>query len=261
MKSNSSTAAQKRDELAQFRRFAAACACVPSGEWRQPSEPAPDVVVDGPAGEIGIELTELDPSGAEKRLAQREQADIIAAARRLYDAAGYPPVHVWVTWADGAFKWKKHRHRLARALYELVVEERELCESLHQVGTGFDLLRPDVPVVHLMLARASSAVASEWRDGSFHQVGACGVAELQDRIALEDAKVGRYQQAYASRWLVFVLGAAGPSTWATVLPDVWPAHFRTNYDRLFLLHLDPDWCGELGVSRTKGADNDCRAVS
>jgi hypothetical protein len=52
---------QKRLELAQFERFAAACASVPAGAPRQPDQPEPDIVPDGPRG--GITITDVQPSG------------------------------------------------------------------------------------------------------------------------------------------------------------------------------------------------------
>ncbi len=67
-----------------------------------------------------------------------------------------------------------------------------------------------------------------------HRVGMCTPDDIQARITLEDPKVGRYRGTYSSRWLVLVVGAAGPSTWGDVAPDVLDATFRTRYDRVFV---------------------------
>lgn len=85
---------QKRRELIQFETFRAACERVPQCEIDQPRAPEPDVVLMCPDGLVGVELTEIHPSGEEKRPSEGERGIVTALAKCRYEETGLPPVHV-----------------------------------------------------------------------------------------------------------------------------------------------------------------------
>lgn len=226
--------AKRARELEQFERFAAACACVPPGPRSQPEPPEPDVVIGPPYAQIGVELTDLHPSadGEAQRRREGEQAKVVAAARDAYLRGGYPPVHVWISWIR--HDRLANRAALADRIASIVAAHPPGEGGLHEIGTGFEPLAPDLPITRIAVAEASTYHASDWRDGDMHEVGFCTAEDVQARIAHEDAKVDRYLGMYAARWLVLVVGAAGPSTWGCVAADVRQARFRSRYDRVFV---------------------------
>lgn len=244
--------AKRAYEWAQFERFAAACGFVPAGPGEQPSPPEPDIVVGPPGARVAVELTDLHPgveaTGAADepvpvaRARERQQEWVTAAARRAYEGAGHPPVNVWISWIPRA--QFRGRDALAKRIATVVAAHPPRGSGLREVGTGFEPIEPGLPVAGLAIAAATGAGAA-WRDGDMHQIGVYAADEIQARIATEDAKVGRYREPYASRWLVLVIGAAGPSTWGEVGADVERAQFRSRYDRVFVLEYVPRRVHEL----------------
>jgi hypothetical protein len=147
---------------------------------------------------------------------------------------------------------KRVRADQAYALSELVARNPPLGIRGTEVGSGFDLIREDLPVIYLHVWAARSHNDSEWRESEFHQVDPVSAADLQVRIDLEEAKLTRYRERYADRWLVIITHMDGPSTWGVVLDEVWQSDFESHYDRVFLLDFIRGRCGELRVRpRTK----------
>lgn len=223
---------KQRRERAQFERFASACGCVPLLPREQPEPPEPDVVFGPPGARVGVELTDLHPMGDEQRRREGEQASVLAAARAAYESAGHPPVDVWVSWTR--HPRLARRAALAARLAAIVAAHPPDTPGIREVGDWWHPIAPDFPVTRIGIAEALSWPTSEWRDGDMHRVGMCTPDDIQARITLEDPKVDRYRVTYASRWLVLVVGAAGPSTWGDVAADVLEETFRTRYDRVFV---------------------------
>ena len=220
--------------MAQFERFAAACGCVPAGPRVQPDPPEPDVVAGPRGAQVGVELTDVHPSedGDVKRRREGEQAAVVVAAHAAYVRAGHPPVHVWLTWTRHAPL--ANRAALGDRIAAIVAANPPRGNGLREVGTGFEPLEPDLPVTSIAIAHASSHDTSDWRDGDMHEFGWWTADDVQQRIAHEDTKVSRYRGAYTERWLVLVIGAAGPSTWGDVAADVRQVPFESAYDRVFV---------------------------
>lgn len=237
---------QKAYELAQFQRFSAACHCVPTGEWDQPREPEPDLVVKSTGGHIGVELTELHPSSEASRRDEGEQDGSTGAALRLYEAAGHPPVAVSVMWNSHPSIAKLDRITFAQLLYNLIVTHLPPANDFRRVE-GSEALGGRLPVECLTILRTDFHKSNFWSNARFGFVDPCRAADVQGRIELEDVKVARYGATYVSRWLVLVKGAAGPSTWGLVIDEVWQTPFRSRYDRVFLVEQDLGRCSELVV--------------
>jgi hypothetical protein len=245
--------AQKRDELAQFERFAAACASVPVCASRQPGEPEPDIVLDCSKGLIGIELTDLLPSGdTTQRGRESERLNLLERAKLLYEQGGHPPVHVYVAWSVEPRLGKRVRADQARDLCELVARHQPSGIYGTEVGNGFYRVIEGLPITFLHTWAARSHDQSDWREGEAHEVKPLGAADLQARVELEEPKLGKYRGAYESLWLVLVVDAGGPSTWATVLDEVWQSTFDSRYDRVFLLDWVRERCGELRLRSRPG---------
>jgi hypothetical protein len=111
------------------------------------------------------------------------------------------------------------------------------------------LVHPELPIRALAIAWASSQEASEWRDWNFHNVEPPDTGELQERMRNEEGKLGISRWTYASRWLVLVAGAGGPSTWTVPGATLERATFRSRYDRAFLCMVDRGKSVELVVVR------------
>jgi hypothetical protein len=239
---------QKARELAQFDRFSRSARVGPFGSLRQPNQPEPDIVLDSPTGCIGVELTDLHPSGEAKRRDETEQGSLVERAKAAYDQAGHPPVHVWFDWTSGKpYDWKRSRPWSAEALSNLIARHYPASDGLHEISDGSSALVGDLPLADINLARASSREGSEWRDGRFHEVEPYGVDEVQARITQEDPKVARYVASYASAWLILVAGAAGPSTWGVPDAGIAKATYRTRFDRVFLFEYERSRCIELNL--------------
>jgi hypothetical protein len=242
---------QKQDELEQFQRFAAVCAVVPRCPPRQPKEPEPDIVLDCSGGRIGIELTDLLPSGnAPDRGRESERVNLLEHAKQLYERNGYPPANVYVAWSAEPRIRKQLRAAQAHLLSELVAKNYIPGIYGIEVGSGFERIREDLPVTHLHILPAATHRESDWREGEFHEVAPLAVGDLRDRIRQEGFKRRRYREAYAQVWLLLVIDAAGPSTWGVILNDVWESTFESCYNRVFIFDFARDRYGELRLSVT-----------
>jgi len=230
---------QKQREMIQFQTFRAISGVVPDCAVEQAPAPEPDIVLDYPEGKVGIELTEIHPNGAEKRLQESEQEILAEAAKDLYSQSGLPPVNVSIDWTDFPRLSKSGRRAGAQLLCESVAQNRPEGEQFSQdVGDGNDLIHPKLPVRALSISWASSVKGSDWRDWNFHEVQPPHPGELQERIRQEESKLDVVQKSYVSRWLILVAGAAGPSTWTVLGASLDGATFRSRYDRVFVCLMD-----------------------
>jgi hypothetical protein len=234
---------KKERERHQFERFGISFAGLPPGPWLQPDPPEADIVIECADGLVAIELTELVPGGQFKRDVEGAQALIAAEARRLYEGEGHPPVHVWVSWAPDLPP--KRLRRLAARLSRVVAARTPLGDEIIEVVTSAAL---DWPITRVAIARSSGYDASDWRDGDMHEVVATTAEDIRRRISDEDDKVRRYRTSYASRWLVLINEAEGPSTWGFVIDGVRQAHYGSPYDRVFLFHMHRGRCDELRLT-------------
>ncbi len=241
---------QKRLELLQFETFRRVSGVVPDSAFQQPPPPEPDIVLDGPDGSIGIELTEIHPSGPEKRSREAEQDRLTESAKELYEQTDLPAVTLHIEWTDSPPLLKSSRRKRAKLLCGLVVENRHGQDELSRdVDNGDALLHPNLPIRAISVSWASSLEASEWRDWNFHEVQPPVPGELQERIRFEENKLDLSRLTYASRWLVLVAGAAGPSTWTVVGASLVGEVFRTRYDRVFLCLTDRAIAVELPLTQ------------
>jgi hypothetical protein len=222
----------KARELEHFELLALLVKSFGADPRHQPAPPEPDVVV----GTTGVELTELFSSGPQARRRDAARDLILAAARHLYEASGGPPIHVFVSWS-GQEQYPS-RVDVATELAALVREHVGSADPLEWLGNGSERLSPTLPIVHIGMGLASSTAAAEWRDGDMHEVPACTIEFVQQRLEEEDYKIDRYNVVYDERWLVFVLGAAGPSTWSFIPTAVCAHAFLSRFDRVFLLESD-----------------------
>ena len=111
------------------------------------------------------------------------------------------------------------------------------------------LIRPDLPLTMITVFEASSRDAADWQDGSLHKVEPCKAVAIQAQIDRKNPKVAAYQLPYASRWLVLVLEAEGPSTWGLVVDEVRQNKFDSQFDRVFLFELGHGRWHELNTRR------------
>ena len=249
--SQSQNQKKRRRELDQFIEFASVCKCVLLGTANQPDPPEPDLVLPGPSGLIGIELTDVTLGGERNRAREGEQLRAMATAKELYALTGQKPVHAFFAWADNVPLSKRKRAPLAAAICEPISANLPTTgHGLRKIGDGPTLIRPDLPLTMITVGEASSAEAADWKDGSFHKVEPCGTPEIQAKIDQEDQKVIHYRVSYASRWVVLVLEAEGPSTWGVVLREVRQTRFRSQFDRVFLFELGHEHCHELDLGHT-----------
>jgi hypothetical protein len=240
---------QKQRELRQFRALQRTCNAIPACRVEQPLEPEPDIVLFCPEGQIGIEFTEIHPSGVEKRSREGEQEILIATTKRLYEETGHPPVNVYIDWSGSPPLSKKARETSARLLCDLVVQNLPSGEEQSRnFGDGETLIHPSLPIREVSLFSASSRENAEWREWNFHDVVPPDPADLRERILFEESKIDRYKGTYKSWWLVLVAGAGGPSTWTVTSQGVSNQEFRSQYNRIFLLLMDRDKCVELRKS-------------
>jgi hypothetical protein len=156
---------QKQRELLQFQAFRAISGLVPDCEIYQPAAPEPDIVVDCPEGKVGVELTEINPSGLEKRSNEGEQEFLADMAKRLYDETGLPLVNVFIDWTKSPRLSKNRRQAATRLLCDLVMRNRPEGEEFSgDVGDGDTLIHPDLPIRGISISWASSPEGSDWRD-------------------------------------------------------------------------------------------------
>jgi len=231
----------KGRELEHFDIFASTLSVFSGLPRLQPAPPEPDLVIDG----IGVEVSELFPPGPRVRRLDAEQDSILEAARRMYATSGGPPVHVFVSWSvDQCFA---PRNDVALALSKYVREHAPRDHSLHEFGDAISLIDPSLPITQLRIGLAISYSAAEWRDGDMHEVPVCSREFVQRRLLDEDPKIARYRVPYAAHWQVFVLGAAGPSTWSYVPAWIAARTFVSRFDRVFLLEFGRKACPELAL--------------
>jgi hypothetical protein len=239
---------RKMIERKQFARFQSLCKCGLEGSIIQPEPPEPDIVVSTSDGLVGVELTAIHPNGAERRWQESEQKELLDLAKKDYRNRGHAPINIWVHWRRNPAILKSNRSTLAQRLCHLVAErcspEWQYLEVADSALTEF----PDLPVAHLGFAAAASWDSADWREGAFHKVAPLGVAEVQAFLDREDPKTHRYQEAYASVWVVLLCETAGPSTWGVTVKDVWRAGFESCFQRAFLVELGHGACGELKIA-------------
>jgi hypothetical protein len=233
--------ATKVRELAHFELFASLANAFGTLPRLQPESPEPDIVV----GAIGIELTELFPLGTAARGRDSERTSILTSAQRIYNDVGGPPLHVFVSWS--AQDRYSSRSGVATELASLVRQHLPRGDGLLRIGDGGACVSPTLPIIQLGIGLASSLEAADWREGDMHEVPACDFGLIHRRLHDEEMKIDRYVDSYEGCWLVFILGAAGPSTWSFVPAGVDAQTFSSRFDRVFLFEYDRRRCTELSI--------------
>src|SRR4051812_6262647 len=102
---------KKRRELLQFTEFASIQKSASHGTAIQPDPPEPDIVLSGPVGLLGIELTDITLGGEAKGAYEGEQLRAMKTAKKLYKAAANEPFSAWFTWMEEGSLSKRDRHR------------------------------------------------------------------------------------------------------------------------------------------------------
>jgi hypothetical protein len=58
---------------------------------------------------------------------------------------------------------------------------------------------------------------------------------IQDRLDAKEAKPSKFENEYASIWLLLVTGTEGMSSWAIAPPELQVEEFTSSYDRVFVV--------------------------
>lgn len=219
--------------------------------------PEPDVAVETPDGVIGVELTELNPKGQQRRKHEEEQDRVTQAAKELCDAAGLSPLEVKVFWSghgEDVTMTRARRSASAEQLMEFV--------SCHAPADGSPVFlnadrdpELDLPegVYHVSIMRLPSP-PSFWSCPRVDWPREVAVEDLDPVMVRKNGKVKGYRGQYHEIWLLMVTGASGPATWGRVPESIRCTRFASPFNRAFLLNLVPVGLVELKVDFMRAND-------
>ena len=213
------------------------------------SVPEPDSLVIHPDFTpcLGVEVTELQPLGQKRRLAQSEGEGIVQAARRIYLADGGPELFVSVNWSEEAAPAKVDRRPLAEQLATFV-RERIPQDRQRLEFDRADWPEPPLPVgVDRVTINRLVGFTANWSTPSSGFVPAIARSDIEEALERKRLKPLNYKAPYAQRWLLLVTGAGGRATWGRVQPDQVQEPFESSYERVFLLTTPFPECTELKI--------------
>jgi hypothetical protein len=212
----------------------------------------PDFVIASGDRRIGIEMTELHREHAGPgRPMQADQAmrkRVIERAKELYDAAGYPPVHVSVFFNEHHPVQKEAVEPLAKAIVHIV--RRNMPASDESAREDYDWVnRSYFPENFIEISVHNLPVITH---SFFNGPGATWLADVtrEDIQRVLDAKEGKYA-AYRKRcdeaWLVINCDGEFMSTWFDFDNADLAGPFRSVFDRVFLVRHFANAMHELKV--------------
>jgi hypothetical protein len=199
--------------------------------------PEPDVVfTHAQTGElIGVEVTEVHPSGAEQRRREEEAEGIVQQAQRSFTDAGGPALHVSVIWADSVVFNKRVRRKYTEALLNVVQA------AVPRDGHRLDIDQCDDPPPNLptWFERVSIArprgVDGVWSCPRAMYVPTVSRSDVCEALERKNPKPALYRVLYRQRWLLLVASGSGPSTWGLLKSELREAPYESSFDRLFIL--------------------------
>ncbi|TKC89745.1 hypothetical protein FAZ69_12605 [Trinickia terrae] len=231
-----STKAQRRKhaESFYFERAQGLLTCWPRGTVDATGE-EPDILVDGPAGKYGVEVTELLRSDV--RAVEETRRLICEKAQKLFlRRINADCLDVKVVFREHAAVSPKAKDAAASNLAAIVgsriasipsgVESTRL-----ECGTDFE---SDL-FTSVWLHNHPICPRSRWQPVGAWWVPVASPADIQATIDRKECKVAAYRNRVEDVWLLIVLqGFSGSAAWS-VHDSVFAHHFCTSFDGVVLL--------------------------
>ncbi|WP_413658639.1 hypothetical protein [Paraburkholderia phenoliruptrix] len=230
------TKAQRRKhaESYYFERAQGLLACWPRGTVDATGE-EPDILVDGPAGRYGVEVTELLRSDV--RAVEESRRLICEKAQKLFlRRINADCLDVKVVFREHAALSPKAKDAAASDLAAIVGSRIALIPSgvlsaRLECGTDFE---SDL-FTSVWLHHHPNCPRSRWQPVGAWWVPVALPADVQATIDRKERKVAAYRKRVEDVWLLIVLqGFSGSASWS-VHDSVLEHHFCTSFDGVVLL--------------------------
>lgn len=238
---------QKRRELFFLERFRRLAPLFPDGHLSQPDPPAPDAVVHGTNGDIGIEITEFlwdatedrgSRSAAQSNLRQRitKECESLWARRQL------PSVEVSVTWApDKPEAAKRDIVRHAAALVDFVAANLPESEGSSVLIAWPHPAWKVLPsgIDYISVRKLPECWHSYWGPTGGGAVPSIenAAAYLQPLVSAKEGNVPRYRRFCRDLWLLVVVGGSHAGSYLALEEHSEAPTLNSGFDRVFLLAL------------------------
>lgn len=228
------TMRRKRAESFYFERAQGLLTCWPRGAVDATGE-EPDILVDGPAGLYGVEVTELLRSDV--RAVEETRRLICEKAHRLFlRRVNADCLDVKVVFREHVALGPKVQDAAASALAAIVGSQiasipSGVLSARLESGTDFesDLFSS------VWLHHHPNCPRSRWQPVGAWWVPVASPADVQATIDRKERKVAVYRKRVEVVWLLIVLqGFSGSASWS-VHDSVFGHQFRTSFDGVVLL--------------------------
>lgn len=231
-----STKAQRRKhaESFYFERAQGLLTCWPRGTLDATGE-EPDILVDGPAGKYGVEVTELLRSDV--RAVEETRRLICEKAQQLFlRRINADCLDVKVVFREHAALSPKAKDAAASNLAAIVGSRiasipSGVVSARLECGTDFE---SDL-FTSVWLHHHPNCPRSRWQPVGAWWVPVATPADIQATIGRKECKVAAYRNRVEDVWLLIVLqGFSGSAAWS-VHDSVFAHHFCTSFNGVVLL--------------------------
>ncbi|WP_155623485.1 hypothetical protein [Burkholderia vietnamiensis] len=230
------TKAQRRKhaESFYFERAQGLLTCWPRGTVDATGE-EPDIVVEGPAGKYGVEVTEMLRDGV--RAVEETRRLICEKAQKLFlKSVSADCLDVKVVFREHAALGLRAKDAAASDLAAIVGSRidsipSDVLSTRLEGGTDFE---SDL-FTSIWLHHHPNYLRSRWQPVDAWWVPVASPADVQATIDKKERKVAAYRKRVEDVWLLIVLqGFSGSASWS-VHDSVFEHQFCTTFDGVVLL--------------------------
>jgi hypothetical protein len=208
----------------------------PEGELvSDASQERPDIVVKGPNGKTGIEITRI--LHQDLRREESECEALVSAARNLYEKRNLPHLQVSIHFGSEKPFSRSNRPVFASTIADLVAANvPEARNGLVEIQNDWD--NPQTypyEVGSILILRNPVLTGNYWSAGQAGWISEDFVPELQKVIGTKEACLRGYDATCDALWLLIVADNGGPSGFFDPSPTTLAHEYTSSFDRVFFL--------------------------
>ncbi|MBS4027895.1 MAG: hypothetical protein KGZ58_04570 [Ignavibacteriales bacterium] len=206
----------------------------------------PDILYESTTDLIGIEVTRLHKSDKIKR-EEAERIYFLNECVKEYEKLGMPPIEVKVFFAWQTTFNKKNRNARAKKLASIVALHIPSEFSGVRVKNDFKTLDVFPAEIHSITIYRFGHKENFWNEAGFGYYQEDVIEILQNRINSKNEKLETYNKRCSLYWLLIVIENEADSTFFLPSKDSLDYHFKSQFDKIFLLNLFGNTVDELNT--------------